>query len=85
MVFDWSNALYIRKLRDLYSAESQLINALPKIQKAATNHEQRQAFETHLAQSERQVERLTKIFEHLDISPKAEHSKRYERARREIR
>ena len=73
MDLDALNALYIRRLRDLYSAETQLIKALPKMQKAATNDELRQAFETHLAQSEQQVERLAKIFEDLDISPKGKH------------
>lgn len=73
MELDTPNALYIKRLRDLYSAETQLIKALPKMQKAASNDELRQAFEMHLAQTERQVERLTKIFEDLNISPKGKH------------
>ena len=73
MNFDTPHALYIRRLRDLYSAETQLIKALPKMQKAASNDELRQAFEMHLAHTEKQVERLTKIFEDLDISPKGKH------------
>ena len=78
MELDTLNALYIRRLRDLYSAETQLIKALPKMQKAATSDELRQAFEMHLAQTEQQVERLTKIFEDLDISPKGKHCRNME-------
>lgn len=75
MELDTLNALYIERLRDLYSAETQLIKALPKMQKAATNEELRQAFATHLSQTEQQVERLTQIFEDLDVSPTGKHCK----------
>ena len=42
--------LYIEQLRDLYSAETQLVEALPKMAKAATHSELKRAFEAHLEQ-----------------------------------
>jgi ferritin-like metal-binding protein YciE len=61
--------LYIDELKDLYSAEKQLVRALPKMAECATNPELRQAFEAHLAQTEGHVERLEKIFQTLEASP----------------
>jgi ferritin-like metal-binding protein YciE len=46
--------LYLEQLRDLYSAESQIVKALPKMRKAAHSDELKQAFETHLEQSTHQ-------------------------------
>jgi ferritin-like metal-binding protein YciE len=62
--------LYIDELKDLYSAENQLVKALPKMAKAASHPELKRAFETHLRQTERQVERLERIFKELDTSPR---------------
>jgi ferritin-like metal-binding protein YciE len=62
--------LYVDELKDLYSAENQLIKALPKMAKAASSEELRQGFEEHLEQTKGQVQRLEKIFELLDESPK---------------
>jgi ferritin-like metal-binding protein YciE len=62
--------LYIDELKDLYSAEKQLIKALPKMSRAATNPELKRAFDTHLRQTEQQVGRLEKVFEALDESPR---------------
>ena len=62
--------LYIDELKDLYSAENQLVKALPKMAKAASSEELRQGFEEHLEQTRGHVERLEKIFELLDESPK---------------
>jgi len=62
--------LYIDELKDLYSAENQLVKALPKMAKAATSDELRQAFEEHLEQTKGQVQRLETIFEALDENPK---------------
>jgi len=62
--------LYIDELKDLYSAENQLVKALPKMAKAATSDELRNGFEEHLEQTKGQVERLEKIFGVLDASPK---------------
>jgi ferritin-like metal-binding protein YciE len=62
--------LYIDELKDLYSAEKQLLKALPKMAKNATNPELKKAFTDHLAQTETQVERLEEIFESLEVSPR---------------
>ncbi len=64
------NDLLIDQLKDLYNAESQLTKALPKMAKAATNPELRQAFEKHLTQTEEHVRRLEQVFESLDQAPK---------------
>jgi len=62
--------LYLDELKDLYSAENQLVKALPKMAKAAENRELRTAFEEHLEQTREHVNRLEKVFEELDESPK---------------
>ena len=58
------------ELKDIYSAEQQLIRALPKMAKAASSEELRAGFEKHLEQTKRQVQRLEEIFQSLDESPK---------------
>lgn len=63
--------LFIDELRDIYWAEKHLTKALPKMQKAATSEEVASAFEEHLAVTEEQVERIEKVFELLDMSPRA--------------
>jgi ferritin-like metal-binding protein YciE len=62
--------LYVDELRDLHSAENQLVKALPKMAKAASSDELRQGFEEHLEQTKEHVQRLEQIFEALDESPK---------------
>jgi len=62
--------LYVEKLKDLYSAEQQILKALPKMAKAATHAALRDAFETHRQQTEGHVERLDQIFEGLGKSPR---------------
>ncbi|HEY1799826.1 MAG TPA: ferritin-like domain-containing protein [Terriglobales bacterium] len=62
--------LYIDELKDLYNAENQLVKALPKLAKAASSEELSEGFEEHLEQTKGHVERLEKIFESLDESPK---------------
>ncbi|CAN5530939.1 ferritin-like domain-containing protein [soil metagenome] len=52
---------FIDELKDIYSAEKQLVKALPKMAKAATSEELRTAFEEHLAETEEHVARLEKI------------------------
>jgi ferritin-like metal-binding protein YciE len=61
--------LYLDELRDLYSAEKQLVKALPKMAKAATSPDLRSGFEEHLEQTKGHVSRLEQIFEALDESP----------------
>ncbi len=61
--------LYVEELRDLYSAERQLIAALPKVAKNVTDPKLQKAVEDHLQQTKGQVERLEKIFESLGEKP----------------
>jgi ferritin-like metal-binding protein YciE len=62
--------LYIGELRDLYSAENQLVKALPKLAKACFSDELRQGFTEHLEQTKGHVQRLEQIFDMLEESPK---------------
>ena len=54
--------LYVDLLKDLYSAENQLIKALPKMAKTAGSLDLRNAFEEHLNQTKHQAERIERIF-----------------------
>jgi ferritin-like metal-binding protein YciE len=67
--------LYIDELKDLYSAENQLVKALPKMAKAATSTELKAGFEEHLEQTKGHVQRLETIFEQLEESPKGKKCK----------
>jgi ferritin-like metal-binding protein YciE len=62
--------LLSHELSDLYSAENQLLKALPKMAKAATSPELKAAFEEHLEETKGQVERLDSVFKKLGESPK---------------
>src|SRR5258708_39418663 len=62
--------LYTDELRDLYNAENQLLKALPKMAKAASSEELKEAFEKHLEQTKGHVKRLEQVFEGLDEKPK---------------
>ena len=61
--------LYIDELKDLYSAETQLVKALPKMAEAATSPDLRAGFEEHLEQTKVHVQRLETIFKALGESP----------------
>lgn len=61
--------LYIDELKDIYSAETQLVKALPKLAKAATSAKLRSGFEEHLEQTKGHVARLEQIFEALGEKP----------------
>ncbi len=67
--------LFIEELKDLYSAETQLVKVLPKMAKAATNSDLKAGFEEHLKQTEGHVGRLEKIMKSLDESPKGKKCK----------
>jgi Mn-containing catalase len=64
--------LLVEEVQDLLHAEGQLLNALPKMAKAAHNPKLREAFEKHLVQTQVQADRLHKVFELLgeEASPK---------------
>jgi len=64
--------LLLHELRDLYSAEKQLLKALPKMAKASSNEELKAGFEEHLSQTETHVERLEQAFELLGKPARAE-------------
>ena len=70
MKLDNLRKLFVEELRDLYSAETQLVKALPKMANGASSEELRQALEDHLEQTQGQVERLEEVFEQLDETPK---------------
>jgi ferritin-like metal-binding protein YciE len=57
--------LYVNELRDLYNAENQLIKALPKMAKAASSDELKEAFEKHLEQTKGHVDRLEEVLEEI--------------------
>lgn len=63
--------LFHEELRDVYSAEKQLLKALPKMAKAATNEKLKTGFTKHLAQTEEQIVRLERVFELLQKPAKA--------------
>ena len=63
-------SLLIEELRDIYHAERQLVRALPKLAKAATSSDLREALESHLAETEEQVSRVEQAFEMLNESAK---------------
>src|SRR6476661_7217702 len=67
--------LYLDELKDLFSAENQLVKALPKMAKAATSDKLRQGFEDHLEETKGHVQRLIQIFEALGESPKGKKCK----------
>ncbi len=63
--------LYIHELKDLLSAENQLIKALPKMRKAAKNRQLSAAFNQHLGQTKQQAKRLEQILKRHDESTRA--------------
>jgi ferritin-like metal-binding protein YciE len=70
--------LLVDELKDLYSAENQILKALPKMAKAASAPELREAFEDHLEQSKGHVQRLERIFKKLAVSPNGKKCKAME-------
>jgi len=69
MEMDSLQELLIDEMRDLYSAETQITKALPKMAKKASNPQLKKAFETHLRETEGQIQRLQKIFDRLGKKP----------------
>lgn len=64
--------LYVEQLRDLYSAETQLVQALPEMVSAASHEELRMAFQNHLEETRGHVARLEEVFSDLGMSPHGE-------------
>jgi Mn-containing catalase len=63
--------LLVDQLRDILHAEKQILKALPKMAKAAHSQQLQQLFDTHLTETETQIERLNECFSLLDIQPRA--------------
>jgi ferritin-like metal-binding protein YciE len=68
---DQLKEFFIEELKDIYWAEKHLVKALPKMKKAATTQELKDAFEDHLNVTEGQVKRLEEVFELMDEKPVA--------------
>jgi ferritin-like metal-binding protein YciE len=64
--------LFVHSLKDLYSAEKQLAESLPKMAKAAVSDELRRAFKDHLGQTQNQISRIESIFADRQKSPRGE-------------
>ena len=62
--------LYLEQLKDLYSAETQLVDALPKLAGRASSPDLKQAFQNHLRETQEQVRRLEQIFKDIGETPK---------------
>jgi ferritin-like metal-binding protein YciE len=75
MEVDSLQKLYVEDLKDLHSAERQILQALPKMIKKAGNEQLRKAFEEHLAVTEKHVDRLDRIFDSLGKSPRGKKCK----------
>jgi ferritin-like metal-binding protein YciE len=69
MDIDSLEKLFVHELKDLYSAENQILEALPKMAKKASSPDLRKAFESHRRQTEEQVKRLEQIFDSLEYQP----------------
>ncbi|MBL0920703.1 MAG: ferritin-like domain-containing protein [Phycisphaerales bacterium] len=69
MKLDHLEKLYVTQLKDAYSAEKQLLQALPKLRDNAHDEKLREAFEDHLGETKAHVERIERIFQSLDNKP----------------
>jgi ferritin-like metal-binding protein YciE len=72
------NSLFVGELRDLYSAENQLLGALPQMASAAHSKTLKTAFEQHLNETRTHVQRLSEIFTEMGESPAGENCKAME-------
>lgn len=69
MNLDSLKKLYVHELKDLYSAEKQLLEAIPKMVEAAGDKQLKSAFQQHLKETKTQMTRLEQIFERMDFQP----------------
>lgn len=69
MSLDTLTDVFHDQLKDVYSAEKQLTNALPKMAEAATNKELKQAFQHHLDVTQRQFERVSQLLDEMGVNP----------------
>lgn len=73
MQIDNLEKLFVEQLKDIYNAEKQIVRALPRMSKAAGDQELKKAFDSHLRDTEKQVDRLEQIFN--DLGTKAQGKK----------
>lgn len=78
MKLDSLENLFVHELKDILSAEKQLVKALPKMAKGATSEALRASIEDHLEQTKEHVNRLEQVFASIDKAPRAEHCKAME-------
>jgi len=71
MEMDNLRELLVDELKDIYNAETQLTKALPRMAKKASNPQLKNAFETHLRETEAQIDRLEQVFESLGEKAKS--------------
>ena len=62
--------LFVHTLRDIYYAENQILKALPEMIEKATDPQLKQAFQTHLAETQNQIRRLDQVFQMHGQTPK---------------
>src|SRR4029434_7019387 len=62
--------LFLNELADMYDAERRIVKALPKMAKAATSHELKKAFQSHLKETHAQVRKLEQVFKSFDMKAK---------------
>jgi ferritin-like metal-binding protein YciE len=72
------NDLFVHQLKDLYAAEQQLLQAMPKMEEKITSGELKRSMGRHREETQYQVSRLEKVFESLGVKPKAEKCKAME-------
>ncbi len=71
-VFNSLEDLFVHELKDIYDAEIRITEALPKLAEKARNPNLKRAFQNHLLQTEKHVERLESIFEHRGLEAERE-------------
>ena len=69
MKLDTLKKLYVHELKDLYSAETQLLEALPEMADKASDESLKRAFREHLQETERQRDRIETIFKKMEFEP----------------
>ncbi|QPC80500.1 ferritin-like domain-containing protein [Phototrophicus methaneseepsis] len=69
MNLDSLRDVFHEQLKDMYSAEKQLTEALPKLAQAASSSELQQAFEDHLQVTKQQMETVRQILDQMDVNP----------------
>ncbi len=75
MSLDSLNKLFLEELKDIFNAEKQLVQALPRMAKAAASSDLQAAFTKHLKETQGQVRRLEQVFREVDQTPRGKHCK----------